>query len=526
MSRPPASRMPSGIPYIVVNEFAERFCYYGINAILASYLVQSLRFGEAQATAWASLFKSGAYFFPLLGAVVSDVFWGKYRTVIAFSLAYCVGCVVLALAREPALIAAGLLLIALGTGGIKPCVATNVGDQFTTANQHLIERAFGWFYLSINAGSMISIFFCPILLRDHGPLAAFGVPAAMMCAATLVFWAGRRRFAVVPPAGAAWLRDIVSREGLATIARLLLVYLFIAFFWALWDQGNGTTWTLQARSDLMDKNLGMGITLLPAQVQMVNAIFILLLVPVFSYGVYPLAARLFRVTPLRKVGAGLFLAAGSFVIIAWVEARIQAGYVVSVWWQILAYVVLTAAEVLVSITGLEYSYKQAPLSMKSFVMALFLLAISAGNLMTAAVNELMVRPLHVASMQLGDTTWIALAEAGNMVPGQKIDLGGANGVEVMQADGSVEPLEGTFLARTIEAGRVQLMDAVTRRPLVTRGSFDAAHATASTYALVGPAYFEFFAAVMAGVAAIFIVAAMFVREATHVRAAPPGTAPA
>ena len=43
------------------------------------------------------------------------------------------------------------------------------------------------------------------------------------------------------------------------------------------------------------------------------------------------------------------------------------------WWQILAYVVLTATEVLVSITALEFSYKQAPLRMKSFIMALFLL---------------------------------------------------------------------------------------------------------------------------------------------------------
>ncbi len=79
------ARMPSGIPFIVANEFAERFCYYGINAILAVYLVQSLHFGDAQATTWVSLFKSGSYFFPLLGAVVSDVFWGKFRTVITFS---------------------------------------------------------------------------------------------------------------------------------------------------------------------------------------------------------------------------------------------------------------------------------------------------------------------------------------------------------------------------------------------------------------------------------------------------------
>jgi len=83
-----SNRMPKGIPYIIANEFAERFCFYGINAILSVYLVRYMHFGDAQATVWQSLFKSGAYFFPLVGAVVSDVFWGKFRTIITFSIAY------------------------------------------------------------------------------------------------------------------------------------------------------------------------------------------------------------------------------------------------------------------------------------------------------------------------------------------------------------------------------------------------------------------------------------------------------
>jgi POT family proton-dependent oligopeptide transporter len=519
MSEPAPGRMPGGIPFIVANEFAERFCYYGISAILALYLVQSLHFGEAQATTWVSLFKSGSYFFPMLGAVVSDVFWGKFRTVIVFSLAYCAGCVVLAVAREPLAIGFGLFLIAFGTGGIKPCVATNVGDQFTSANQHLIERAFSWFYLAINAGSTISILLCPILLPAFGPAVAFGMPAAMMFVATAVFWAGRRRFAVVAPAGRAWLRAILSPAGLATIARLLGIYVFIAFFWALWDQSNGTTWSLQARSDLMDKHLGLGITILPAQVQVVNAIFILILTPVFSYGIYPLAGRFFVVTPLRKIGAGLFVTATSFLVVAWIESRIQAGHSVSVWWQILAYAILTSGEVLVSITGLEYSYKQAPLSMKSFIMALFLLAVSVGNLFTAAVNHYMVRPLGAATLAAGDQTWLGFADAAALVPGQKIDFDGSTGVSVVKADGSAEALQGTVLVMSVDAaaGRVQLMDAVTRQALRTRGTFDPAAATVSTYALVGPSYFRFFAAVLAGTAVVFVLVAVMVREATHVR---------
>ena len=310
------ARMPAGIPYIVINEFAERFCYYGINAILTVYMVNFLYFGEAQATTWQSLFKSAAYFFPVIGAIASDVFLGKFKTIMIFSSAYVVGCVLLAFGGE-ALLPWGMALIALGTGGIKPCVSTNVGDQFTSRNQHLIERAFSWFYLSINAGSLISIFLCPILLPKYGPEVAFGLPAAMMFVAVVVFWMGRNKFAHVPPAGKQWFRDVFSGEGLSVIFRLLLVYLFVAFYWSLWEQSNGQTWVLQAQSDLMDKHLGFGIEVLPAQIQLVNALFILMMVPVFTFLIYPAVARFVAVTPLRKIGAGLFVCAASFMAVSY-----------------------------------------------------------------------------------------------------------------------------------------------------------------------------------------------------------------
>ena len=513
------ARMPRGIPFIVVNEFAERFCFYGINSMLALFLVQYLRFGEAEATTWASLFKSGAYFFPVLGAIVSDVFWGKFRTVLAFSVVYFAGCIVLALSGNQHSLAIGLFLVAFGTGGIKPCVATNLGDQFTNANQHLIERAFSWFYLAINAGSTISILLCPWLLPNYGPKVAFGAPAAMMFVATVVFWLGRRRFSVVPPAGKAWLKDVFGPVGLKTIANLLLVYLFIAFFWSLWDQSNGTSWSLQARSSLMDKDIGFGITLLPAQVQVVNAIFILILAPLFSYVVYPAWSKFFEVTPLRKIAVGLFVTASSFLVIAWIESRIQGGHVVSIWWQILAYGILTCGEVLVSITGLEFSYKQAPLTMKSLIMALFYLSVSIGNLFTAAVNHYMIRPLEATSIEVGRETWVHLAHAGAIVAGQKIDFAGRSGVYVVNRTGADVPLEGTYLVGSVDAahGRVRMLNAEDRSPTITRGTFDAGHAEVSTYALVGPAYFLFFAKLMAAGAVIFIAVAYFYRERTYVR---------
>ncbi len=512
-------KMPQGVLFIVANEFAERFCYYGINAILTVYMTQFLRVGDADATTFHSLFKSGAYFFPLVGAIVSDVFWGKFRTIMVFSLVYASGCTVLALVPGSTGLILGLFMVAFGTGGIKPCVSTNVGDQFTGKNSHLIERAFSYFYLAINAGSSISIFFCPVLLKNYGPRLAFGTPAAMMLVAVLVFWLGRHKYAVVPPAGKAWLKDVLSKDGLSTIGGLAVIYLFVAFFWALWDQSNGQTWTLQAESSLMDKNLGFGMVLLPAQIQVVNGFFILALVPVFTFVIYPLMGKLFKVTPLRKMGIGLFVIASSFLIVSRVEAHIQAGQVVSVWWQILAYVVLTASEVLVSITALEFSYKQAPIRMKSFIMALFLLSTSVGNLMTAGVNHAMVRPLHATAVEVGAQTWVSLDDVSGFVSGQKIDFKGESGVQVTKADGKTESLSGTFLVAEADTSgkRVELMDAVDRKPLVSSGSFDPTKAEVSTYKLVGPEYFNFFALIMACVGILFIFVAYFYKERTHLR---------
>ncbi len=512
--------MPHGILFIVANEFAERFCYYGINAILTIYMTQFLRLGDADATTWHSLFKSGAYFFPLLGAIVSDVFWGKFRTIMVFSLVYAGGCAVLALVPGPSGLLLGLFMVAFGTGGIKPCVSTNVGDQFTSKNQHLIERAFSYFYLAINAGSSISIFFCPVLLKSYGPRLAFGTPAAMMLVAVVIFWLGRHRYAVVPPAGKAWLRDVLSPDGLRTIGSLAIVYLFVACFWALWDQSNGQTWTLQAQSSLMDKNLGFGMTLLPAQIQVVNGLLILGLVPVFTFGIYPLLGRFFEVTPLRKIGIGLFTIASSFLIVSRIEARIQAGLEVSVWWQIVAYVVLTASEVLVSITALEFSYKQAPLRMKSFIMALFLLSTSIGNLMTAGVNHAMVRPLRAVGAEVGAETWVTLDDdVRKFVSGQKIDFGGTSGIQVVTGPAKSQPLSGTYLVAETDPGtrRVKLMDAVDRRPVASSGTFDPSRAEVSTYKLVGPEYFNFFAWMMSLVGVLFIFVAYFYREKSHLR---------
>lgn len=382
--------MPSGIPYIIGNEAAERFSFYGMRTILVVFMTQYLMgtsgvlapMSDEDAKGWYHLFVSAVYLTPLLGAILADVWWGKYRTILVLSMVYCAGHLALALDDTSLGLALGLGLIALGAGGIKPCVSAHVGDQFGHTNRTLISRSFGWFYMAINVGAFISTLLTPWLLKAYGPHLAFGVPGGLMAIATLLFWMGRNKFVHVPPAGKAFFKEALSAGSLRIFGRLLLIYLFIAVFWALFDQ-TGSSWVLQAQH--MDREL-FGIEILPSQIQAANPLLIIILVPLFSYVIYPFLGKIMKLTPMRKVAMGLVLAAVAFAISSLAQERIDAGAIPGISWQLWAYVLLTSAEVMVSITALEYSYTQAPRTMKSFIMALFLLSVSLGNIFTSAVN--------------------------------------------------------------------------------------------------------------------------------------------
>ena len=390
------SGMPGGIPYIIGNEAAERFSFYGMRAILVVFMTQYLVssggvldvMSEDDAKGWFHLFVSAVYLTPLLGALLSDGLLGKYRTIILLSLVYCAGHFALAIDDTRWGLAVGLALIAIGAGGIKPCVSAHVGDQFGQTNQGLLSRAFSWFYFAINLGAFISSLATPWLLKYYGSSVAFGVPGVLMLIATLMFRAGRHRFVHIPPGGMHFVKEALGRTGLGVLGRLCLVYLFVAVFWALFDQ-TASSWVLQAQH--MDRMI-LGYEVLPAQIQAANPLLVMLLIPVFSYRVYPAISRFYALTPLRKIAIGLFVTSLAFTIPSLVQVSIDHGGTPHIGWQLLAYVVLTAAEVMVSITCLEFSYMQAPKTMKSFVMAFFMLSISLGNLFTSAVNFFIRNP--------------------------------------------------------------------------------------------------------------------------------------
>ena len=389
-----SNNMPKGIPYIIGNELAERFSFYGMKCILIIFMTQYLvneneilePMSDTEATKWYHLFTSAVYFTPILGALLSDIFIGKFKTILLLSIIYCFGHLSLAIDETRFGLIIGLSLISIGAGGIKPCVSAHVGDQFGKTNSILLTKVFSWFYLSINLGAFISTLLTPYLLHNYGPWLAFGIPGVLMFIATYIFWLGRHAFIHIPPKGLSFFKKLLSKESIYSILKLSIIYIFIAIFWSLFDQ-TGSTWVLQAEK--LNRNW-LGINWYSSQIQSINPIMILIFAPLFSYYLYPKLNKITNLTDLKKISIGLFLAVPSFLIIGLIEKWIELGYTPSIGWQVFAYMILTASEVLVSITCLEFSYTQAPNFMKSLIMGFFLLSVSIGNIFTVWINNFMI----------------------------------------------------------------------------------------------------------------------------------------
>ena len=411
-------KLPKGVYYIVGNEFAERFSFYGLKSLLILFLAKQFLIPEGNYTAETAkaaareevhYFIFLAYFLPIVGGLLSDWFLGKYKTIFWLSLVCCVGHLILAFNTHDHLgFLLGLTVVAIGAGGIKSSVGAHVGDQLDPADNQLMSRAFEWFYVSINVGAALSYLVVPWVAGNYGYEWGFGLPGILMGMATLVFWIGRNKFKQLPPSGinrdnfisisfsaikkgwkgAKLQYNPVKVEDVKSVWQTLLLFTFIPFFWSAYDQ-HATLWVQQAESLDLNVNLGFGtVHLDPSQVPVLNPLLILILVPLFSKFFYPwLLKKGFNTTPRNKMLSGFGVGLFCYSVVSVIQVSIDAGGQPSVLWQFLALTLLTISEILIYGTGLEYSYRLAPKTMKSTIMGFWLLTIAGGNLLTVLINH-------------------------------------------------------------------------------------------------------------------------------------------
>jgi POT family proton-dependent oligopeptide transporter len=416
----PAARVktnhPIGFWFFFWGEFAERCSFYGMKAILPVYLTAVLGVADTDAGSIMNWFKMGCYALPLLGGFLADRFFGKYWTIVGFSLPYVLGHFILGIPSSGAL-AIALILLAGGSGVIKPNISTLMGltyDQKRPGQEPLRASAFLWFYFAINIGALISTFALPLVTKRYGDdqhayAIAFQVPAWLMVAALVVFAAGKPFYGVET-------RDYHKptpeerKERFATLMKLAGVFGLILFFWIGYEF-NDNIWIFFTR-DYVDlnvnlswihlpnlkgiglgdySNFGFGETVQLAQLQVVNPAVVMIFAPLFAWLFKALDPRGRIFSAGNKILAGFVFsvaASATMAIAALLATGLHAAAgetptKVSLAWPVMALVFLTISEILIYGTGLEYAYAAAPKTMKGFVTGCFLALDAVANFVDA-----------------------------------------------------------------------------------------------------------------------------------------------
>jgi POT family proton-dependent oligopeptide transporter len=410
MSSPESQRR--AVAGVVAGEALERLAFHGLCAVLALYLNEHLLYAEREARGVFHLFLAAVYLAPLAGRAVAARL-GARSTAAWASAIQLAGLAVVAAVESRAGLAAGLVLVAAGAGGAMPATSALVRGRFGAGGPEAAARWRIALRRAVTVASLAAKLGMPLLLVLAGPRAAFAAAAAALAGSILVARSARSGVVGRAPApdphgflrvvaravsrlgtghpGQHWLelaRDAhpaEAVEGARAILRLAPVFGALAIFWALCDQ-RGSAWVFQARQ--LDLAVG-GWFLSPAQLQALSPLLALVLVPLLGRVVLPaLARRGVDLSPLRKVSAGLFATAAAFAAAGTLQAVIDAGHAPHALWQAPQYVLLTAGELLVAVTGLELAYSQAPRAMLGTIMSLGFMSVVAGNLLIVAVGKL------------------------------------------------------------------------------------------------------------------------------------------
>ncbi|XP_063363292.1 peptide transporter family 1-like [Cydia amplana] len=363
-------RFPRIVIIIVVAEFCERFSYSGMRAFLTLYLRSKLGYSDDEATELYHVFATFVYLFPIFGGIMADNYLGKFRTILYMMFVYAAGNLLVAITAIPLFALPGrlctllgLFLITVGTGGIKPCVTAFGGDQFRLPQQEkYLAVYFSVLYLNTCAGSLIAKSVSPILRsevhcfgdKDCYSL-AFGAPGIVVLCSIVIFVSARNRYLIKKPQGnvvvdfvkcvTLGLKNLILRRkkdanshwldstqhqydqrfirDIKKTLSILMLFTVIPVFWALLDQ-MGSRWTLQATK--VSGNLGF-VTIKPDQLQVINPISIIILIPLLQKYVYPFFERRnMLVNPLHKLTLGGVLAGIAFIVSAVMEIYLKTTY--------------------------------------------------------------------------------------------------------------------------------------------------------------------------------------------------------
>ncbi|KAJ5209916.1 Major facilitator superfamily domain general substrate transporter [Penicillium cf. griseofulvum] len=460
-----AENLPLAAWLVAVVELCERFTYYGMSGLFQNYIQRprdgsqgrgALGMDHQGATGLTTFFQFWCYVTPIIGAIIADQYLGKYKTIVVFCFIYMVGLLILVCTSIPTALEHGsgiggfivaILIIGLGTGGIKSNVAPLIADQYKRKKMAIsttkkgervvidpaltIQRIYMIFYGCINVGSL-SLLATPYmeLYIDFWP--AYLLCLCMFMVGTLVIILGRKHYIVRPPQGsiitdafrAIWMmiknRNMdapkpswqTEHNGASAVTwddhfidelkRALVacrVFAFYPIYWVVYGQFSSNFVTQAGQME------GHGIP--NDLMQNFDPISIIVFIPILETCVYPVMRRMkipFR--PITRIALGFVVGSLAMMYAAIVQHLIYSagpcyesplceasmidgtayGNKVHIAIQTPAYVFMGISEIFASVSGLEYAYTKAPPSMKSFVQAMYLLTNAFGSAIAEALT--------------------------------------------------------------------------------------------------------------------------------------------
>jgi POT family proton-dependent oligopeptide transporter len=487
LERETLRKVPDKLPYsaflVAVVELCERFAYYGMSGPFQNYIANkyhdpsgnpgALGLGQSGATALTNFFQFWSYLTPILGAICADQWLGKYNTIVLFSAFYTVGLLILFITSLPASIEGGhalgglvvaMIVIGLGTGGIKSNVSPLIAEQYQETKQRVevlpsgervivdpaltIQRIYMVFYMCINLGSLSAVATTTMELHI-GFWSAYLLPFLMFCIGFVVLVAGKKKYVIRPPRGsviihafkACWI-GVKHKQGLdgakpslrKTIRHpnelpwddqfidelkraLVACKVFAAFpvFWLVFQQ---------MLNNFVSQAGTMDLHGIPNDImQNIDAFTVIIFIPICDRILYPSLRKMgIQFKPITRIAWGFLLGTIAMLNAAYVQktiygaapcfnhplkcdaAKLPNGKIehnhVHVAMQTPAYFLIALSEIFASITGLEYAYTKAPASMKSFIMAIFLLTSAGGAALGAAISPFTKDP-YLTNFYLG-----------------------------------------------------------------------------------------------------------------------------
>jgi len=425
--------------------------YYAITTILDVYL-EALGFEKSIAAFFVSLFFFGTYAFALVGGIVADTYLGSFRVLVVGSFCMLTGTLILIcnellyryiLDMHVPLAMTGLVLFYLGNGFLKPCLSAFLGDQFNEEESSQRSEWFSWFYMTIQIGSLFFSIMTPITLSlyPHQKYITFLVALCPVIIGLSIFVLPHQNYKKKRPAGAVlltflkiigagccgkrspseehWL-DKAKYKGFKDGAvedakvslRVFLVLVPLPFFWMVFFQMYNL-WVDQAG----DMNLYIGSVKIPAsESSVLNGLLDLALIPIFSKIIYPVVDKICKCcefTLLKRIAVGHIVTIAALCVAGYVtfQMNVLAGLKppqkLPLAWIVPQYILISCAEVLLSISAIEFSYNQAPTTMKGTVTAVFQCTTAIGN---ALITPLALLPydLYLKDFVLAGIIFVVL----------------------------------------------------------------------------------------------------------------------